>query len=86
MNKKEFIKEIGRKYINAKDVYYDIVNLIVLTLNRDGEVDLPGLGKLEVRTRSPHKIRDVNSGDIKYTKKTGTIKFTPTKLIKEMFK
>ncbi len=90
MNKKELVEEVkkslGWTKKDSKEVVETVVNTIVESLSNEDNVKLSGLGKFEVKTRSPRKARNPQTGEEIDVPAKNVVKFKASKNLKELIK
>jgi len=87
MTKNEFIeklaKENGLTKVMAKEVVETFLSLTTKTLKKDGRIALAGFGVFEVVKRAKRKARNPRTGEPLTVKAHKTVKFKPSKVLKD---
>lgn len=88
MTKKEIVKkiseEIGLTQLKTKDIVQRTLDAIILTLVKEGRIELRNFGVFEVKRRAPRKARNPRTGDKVYVPSKNVVTFKPGKEMEEL--
>lgn len=88
MTKKEIVKkiseDIGLTQLKTKDIVQRTLDAIILTLVKEGRIELRNFGVFEVKRRAPRKARNPRTGDKVYVPSKNVVTFKPGKEMEEL--
>lgn len=90
MNKAEIAnvvhEKLGGTKVQAEEVVETVIDSIVSTLKRGGEVSIAGLGIFSTKTRAARQARNPRTGESISVPAMRVPKFRPAKALKEAVK
>ena len=75
--------KIGGTKVQAEEVVESIIESIVSTLKKGGEVSIAGLGIFSVKPRAARMARNPKTGEAVHVSATRVPKFRPAKALKD---
>ena len=87
----EFFTKISQRanYLNedvVREVYYEMVRVMVHKMKQDGVVSMPDFGDFSLILHKERASRNVNTGNIDHLPSYYTVKFSVSKKLKEYFR
>jgi nucleoid DNA-binding protein len=90
MNKQALVEwvheKIGGTKVQAEEVVNGMIEAIVMTLKKGGEVSIAGLGSFKVKPRAARLARNPKTGATVQVPATKVPKFTAAKALKDAVK
>ena len=90
MNKQDIAgavhQKLGGTKVQAEDVVDTVIDAVVSTLKKGGEVSIAGLGIFSTKTRAARQARNPRTGEAISVPAMRVPKFRPAKALKEAVK